>query len=95
MPVIDIDRIAMLAKLNLTPEEKILFAKQLADILAYVSALQEVDTSGVDARAYITNAINVFRDDIVTSTDSERDAVVAAFPKKNGTALEVPGIFAE
>lgn len=95
MPVIDIDRIAMLAKLNLTPEEKILFAKQLADILTYVSTLQEVDTSGVDARAYITNAVNVFREDIVTSTDSERDAVVAAFPKKSGTALEVPGIFAE
>ena len=92
---IDIIRLATLAKLQLTEEEKEMLARQLPNILEYVSALQEVDTTGVDPKAYLTDAVNVLRDDVVTSTRAERDAVVAAFPKAIGEALEVPGVFAE
>ncbi len=92
---IDITRLATLAKLQLTDEEKEMLARQLPNILEYVSKLQEVDTTGVDPKAYLTDAVNVLRDDVVTSTRAERDAVVAAFPKSVGEALEVPGVFAE
>mgnify|MGYP001582141907 FL=1 len=92
---IDITRLATLAKLQLTDEEKEMLARQLPNILEYVSKLQEVDTTGVDPKAYLTDAVNVLRDDVVTSTRAERDAVVAAFPKAVGDALEVPGVFAE
>ena len=92
---IDIIRLATLAKLQLTEEEKVMLARQLPNILEYVSKLQEVDTTGVDPKAYLTDAVNVLRDDVVTSTRAERDAVVAAFPKAIGEALEVPGVFAE
>lgn len=91
---IDLDRLAKLANINLTPEERAMLQKQLPDILEYVSKLQEVDVSKVDA-TYLTNAINVLRDDVVTSTRTERDAVVRAFPKSTGDALEVPGVFTE
>lgn len=92
---IDITRLATLAKLQLTEEEKGMLAHQLPSILEYVGRLQEVDTTGIDPKAYLTNAVNVLRDDVVTSTRAERDAVVAAFPKALGDALEVPGVFAE
>lgn len=92
---IDINRLAMLAKLQLTDEEKAMLERQLPDILEYISKLQEVDTSGVDAKAYLTDAVNVLREDVITSTRNERDAVVAAFPKQVGGAMEVPGVFAE
>ncbi len=92
---IDIIRLATLAKLQLTEEENVMLARQLPIILEYVSKLQEVDTTGVDPKAYLTDAVNVLRDDVVTSTRAERDAVVAAFPKAIGEALEVPGVFAE
>ena len=92
---IDINRLATLAKLQLTEDEKAMLERQLPDILEYISKLQEVDTSGVDARAYLTDAVNVLRDDIITSTREERDAVVAAFPRQVGGAMEVPGVFAQ
>ena len=92
---IDINRIATLAKLQLTDEEKEMLERQLPAILEYVSKLQEVDTSKIDAKAYLTTAVNVFRDDVPTSTIDERDAVVKAFPASNGGALEVPGIFVD
>ena len=92
---IDINRLATLAKLQLTDEEKAMLERQLPDILEYISKLQEVDTSGVDAKAYLTDAVNVLREDVITSTREERDAVVAAFPKQVGGAMEVPGVFAE
>ena len=91
---IDIDRLAMLAKLQLTDTEKVMLAEQLPSIIDYIGKLQEVDTSGVDPKAYLTDAVNVLRDDVVTSTRNERDAVVAAFPKSVGDAMEVPGVFA-
>ncbi len=92
---IDIHRLATLAKLQLTDDETTMLTRQLPGILDYVSKLQEADTSGVDAKAYLTDAVNVLREDVVTSTREERDAVVAAFPKQVGGAMEVPGVFAE
>jgi len=90
---INIDHVAKLARLKLTQEEKDLFSKQLPAILDYVAKLQEVDTSNVDPKAYLTDATNVFRPDEPSTDKAERDAAVQAFPKKTGDALEVPGVF--
>ncbi len=90
---IDIDHVAKLARLKLTPEEKEKFSKQLPAILDYVARLQEVDTSNIDPKAYLTDATNVFRPDLPSTEQDVRDAAVAAFPKKTGDALEVPGVF--
>ena len=53
LTVADVERIAALAQLELTAEEKELFARQLADILAYAEQVQAVDTSGVPATAHV------------------------------------------
>ena len=90
---INLDHIAKLAKLRLTEAEKELLGRQLPSIVEYVAKLQEVDTSGIDPKAYLTDATNVFRSDEPTTVQAERDAAVAAFPKSAGDALEVPGIF--
>ena len=90
---INLDHVAKLAKLRLTESEKELLGRQLPSIIEYVAKLQEVDTSGINPRAYLTDATNVFRSDEPTTVQAERDAAVAAFPKSAGDALEVPGIF--
>jgi aspartyl-tRNA(Asn)/glutamyl-tRNA(Gln) amidotransferase subunit C len=90
---IDISHVAKLARLKLTEAEQKALAEQLPEIVNYIAKLQEVNTNDVDARAYLTDATNVFREDEVGSTIDERDAVVAGFPKKGGDALEVPGVF--
>ena len=43
----DVEKIAELAHLELTPEEKRLFTSQLSAIVAYVEKLNELDTSDV------------------------------------------------
>jgi len=90
---IDISHVAKLARLKLTEAEQKTLAEQLPGIVDYIAKLQEVDTNDVDARAYLTDATNVFREDEVVVVSGERDAVVAGFPKKGGDALEVPGVF--
>lgn len=90
---INLDHVAKLAKLKLTAAEQETFGRQLPSIVDYVAKLQEVDTSNVDAKAYLTEAANVFRADVPSTEQAERDAAVAAFPKSAGDALEVPGVF--
>lgn len=90
---INLDHVAKLAKLRLTDAEKEMLGRQLPSIVDYVAKLQEVDTSNIDPKAYLTDATNVFRPDEPTTAQAERDAAVAAFPKSAGDALEVPGVF--
>jgi aspartyl-tRNA(Asn)/glutamyl-tRNA(Gln) amidotransferase subunit C len=45
----DVERIAALAHLELTADEKQLFARQLAQILGFAERLQEVETTNVSA----------------------------------------------
>ena len=44
----DIEKIAQLAHLEITPEELRTFAPQIAEIVAYVEQLNELDTSAVE-----------------------------------------------
>ena len=58
LTVADVERIAALAHLELTDEEKHLFTRQLADILNYAEQLQAIDTTGVPATAHVNAAHN-------------------------------------
>jgi aspartyl-tRNA(Asn)/glutamyl-tRNA(Gln) amidotransferase subunit C len=63
LTVQDVERIAALAHLELTDEEKQLFTRQLADILAYAEQLQAIDTAGVPATAHVGATGGAERDD--------------------------------
>jgi aspartyl-tRNA(Asn)/glutamyl-tRNA(Gln) amidotransferase subunit C len=62
LTVADVERIAALAHLELTAQEKELFTRQLTDVLAYAQQLQAVDTTGVPATSHV-NRERVERDD--------------------------------
>jgi aspartyl-tRNA(Asn)/glutamyl-tRNA(Gln) amidotransferase subunit C len=76
----DIRKIAALARIELTPDEVTLFGRQLGDILAYVEALQGVDTTGVPPTSHPVAAPAVWRADEPTASLS-RDEVLAAAPE--------------
>ena len=63
LTIADVERIADLAHLELTDEEKQLFTRQLADILNYAEQLQAIDTTGVPATAHVNAARGVERAD--------------------------------
>jgi aspartyl-tRNA(Asn)/glutamyl-tRNA(Gln) amidotransferase subunit C len=63
LTIADVERIATLAQLELTDDEKHLFTRQLADILAYAEQVQAIDTSGVPATAHVNTAQRAERED--------------------------------
>jgi aspartyl-tRNA(Asn)/glutamyl-tRNA(Gln) amidotransferase subunit C len=73
----DVERIAALAHLELTGEEKHVFRKQLADILVYAEQLQAIDTTGVAATAHV-NAHEAERDDAPRPSLAVGDALANA-----------------
>jgi aspartyl-tRNA(Asn)/glutamyl-tRNA(Gln) amidotransferase subunit C len=78
LTIADVERIAALAHLDLSGDEKARFAKQLADILDYAQQLQAVDTAGVPATAHVHAIADAERDDAVRPSLSPRDAVANA-----------------
>jgi len=63
LTIADVERIAALAHLELTEEEKRLFTRQLAEILEYAQQVQAIDTSGVPATAHVHAGQRAERDD--------------------------------
>lgn len=61
---LNLDYVANLARLALTPEEKAGFARQLGDILHYVEKLKQVDVSGVEPMAHASPVFNVWAEDV-------------------------------
>jgi aspartyl-tRNA(Asn)/glutamyl-tRNA(Gln) amidotransferase subunit C len=59
----DVQRIAELARLELTHDELDLFTRQLGDILTYVEQIRSLDTTGVAPTSQVLNR-PVDRDDI-------------------------------
>jgi aspartyl-tRNA(Asn)/glutamyl-tRNA(Gln) amidotransferase subunit C len=53
LSVQDVDRIAALARLSLTEDERLRYSAQLERILEYVEQLSELDTVGVAATASV------------------------------------------
>jgi aspartyl-tRNA(Asn)/glutamyl-tRNA(Gln) amidotransferase subunit C len=63
-PELNIDYVANLARLALTPEEKAQFSRQLGDVLHHIEQLGKVDVSGVEPTAHAFPVENVWADDV-------------------------------
>ena len=63
----DVQRIADLARLELTADELELFTRQLGDILTYVEQIRVLDTTGVAPTSQVLNR-PVDRDDVPAPT---------------------------
>jgi aspartyl-tRNA(Asn)/glutamyl-tRNA(Gln) amidotransferase subunit C len=67
MPVpadLNLDHVAHLARLALTPEEKTRFAQQIGDVIAHIAQLKQVDVTGVEPTAHAFPVANVWAADI-------------------------------
>ena len=62
---LDIDYIARLARLLLTPQEKKSFSQQLSDVLGQIEELKKLDVAKVDPTFQTTGAADVLRQDEV------------------------------
>jgi len=74
----DVDRIAALAHLTLTPGERERFVRQLNEVLQYVEQVQQVDTAGIVATSHPLVTETAWRDDVPVPSLSTKDALANA-----------------
>lgn len=78
-----IDYVGILAKLELSPEEKEAAKKDMAGMLDYIDKLNELDTDGVEPMSHVFPVNNVFREDVVTNGDNSEDILKNAPDEKD------------
>ena len=87
----DAEKIADLARLYITEEEKEKYTGQLNVILEYMEQLNKVDTSNVEPLSHPFELTNVFRDDEVQPSLPVDEALKNA-PDKSGNYFKVPKV---
>lgn len=88
---LDIDRLAALARLELSPGEKARFTAQLGDVLAHVGKLNAVNIEGIEPTAHAFPVTNVWREDEPVQGFSAEEALRNA-PARRGDQFSVPRV---
>jgi aspartyl-tRNA(Asn)/glutamyl-tRNA(Gln) amidotransferase subunit C len=87
----DVQYVARLARIALTPAEEEKFGAQLSEVLGYIDKLNKLDVSGIEPTAHAVPMVNVTRADEVRPSLSHDEALRNAPAKANGLFL-VPKI---
>jgi aspartyl-tRNA(Asn)/glutamyl-tRNA(Gln) amidotransferase subunit C len=88
---LDLDHVANLARISLTPEEKERFGAQIGDVLAHIAELNEVDVSGVEPTAHAFPVVNVWAADVPEKGLPVEAALMNA-PEKRDNMFVVPRV---
>jgi aspartyl-tRNA(Asn)/glutamyl-tRNA(Gln) amidotransferase subunit C len=87
----DINYVAHLARISLTPDEEKKLAAQLGGILGYIEKLKELDVTGVEPTAHAVPMVNVTRADEIQPSLPHDEALRNA-PKQAGGLFIAPKI---
>ncbi len=79
-----IDYVGILAKLDLSGEQKEQAKKDMGRMLDYIDKLNELDTEGVEPMSHVFPVSNVFREDVVTNGDDRANTIQNAPKEKDG-----------
>ena len=86
-----VEKVANLARLELAEDEKEAMIKDMSKILDFMAKLNEIDTSGVEPLVYMTDEVNIFREDVVKQEITHEEALLNA-PKQDGEYFLVPKV---
>lgn len=87
-----IEYVGILAKLELSDEEKENAKKDMESMLDYIDKLNELDTTGVEPMSHVFPVNNVFREDVVTNGD-DRENILKNAPEEQNGMFNVPKTF--
>ena len=90
----DVEKAALLARLQPTTEELDALAPQLAEIVEYVELLAEVDTEGIEPMAHGVELTNVLRPDEKRES-LPREAALANAPHHDKVGFRVPAVLGD
>lgn len=70
-----VDKIAHLARLELSTEETGEMIADMSKILDFMAKLNEIDTAGIEPLVYMTDEVNVLREDVVKQQITHKEAL--------------------
>ncbi|MBS0210866.1 MAG: Asp-tRNA(Asn)/Glu-tRNA(Gln) amidotransferase subunit GatC [Planctomycetes bacterium] len=89
-----VNKVALLARLDLTEAELATMTTQLQAIVGYVESLGELNTDAITPLSHPHEVSNVFRDDTVVPS-LDREAILANAPKRDAECYLVPAVLGE
>ena len=87
-----IEYVGILARLELSGQEREQAKKDMGSMLDYIDKLGELDTEGVEPMSHVFPVNNVFREDVVTNGDMREEILKNAPEEKDGMFV-VPRTF--
>lgn len=90
----DVERVGLLARLELSPQEVATFTTQLSDVLKYFELLSELDTEKVEPMAHAIELSNVLVPDVGRPSLPREDALRNS-PKHDEECYRVPAVLGE
>lgn len=89
---VDVEKIANLACLYLTEEDKKGYAEDMNSIIAFADTITKVDTAKIKAKEHLIPINNVFHEDDEIIHTVTRDELLAASPTKTDGYITVPRV---
>jgi aspartyl-tRNA(Asn)/glutamyl-tRNA(Gln) amidotransferase subunit C len=90
----EVEKVSLLARLQLTPAELDTMTAQLGQIVGYVELLSELDTDDVEPMAHALDVSNVFADDLPWPC-LDREQALANAPHHDREYFLVPAVLGE
>ncbi len=87
----EVEHVAGLARLTLTPAQVETYAAHMSEILKYMEKLDEVDTTGLEPTYHAVETKNVFREDEVIRRITREEALANA-PEADTETILVPKV---
>lgn len=90
----EVEKVALLARLDLTDAETEKLTRELAQIVGYVEQLSSVDTEGVEPMAHAVEVQNVLADDVIEPS-LPREAALSNAPRHNDRGYLAPAVLGD
>lgn len=84
-----VDKLANLARLTFEPAEKAEIKRDLQKMISFIEKLNELDTTGVEPLLFMTDEVNVLREDEVKGSITREEGLRNA-PVKDEQFFKVP-----
>ncbi len=86
-----IDHIAHLARLEFEGDKKQIIKNDMERIITFMEKLQEMDTDNVEPLIFMSDEVNVLREDVAKVTVTQEQALSNA-PKKDSDYFRIPKV---
>lgn len=86
-----VNHIAHLARLEFVGEEKQEIKQDMEKIINFMDTLNSIDTTDVEPLIFMSDQLNVLREDFAVETVSKNDALKNA-PKKDSDYIRIPKV---